>query len=443
MNTETISNKSQSPATTRASMPTQPLTHPSSDLSDFIDDFSNMIPRLAAMREGIDLYGATAFSPFAIFDPDENALSRVIAELLDPTGTHGQGLLFLNSLLSAIGVPRLNRMDYIKVRREVLTRSNRRVDIVIETSLYVIGIENKPWAVQQKNQLEDYLTELKADLRGRKPILVFVSDQTAKTASDETIRLPYYAADPNETSLHGLLKSSALEIKANGPKAFVADFLNYIEHSFGDAYVENASDMPYIDAVSAEFDHLNRRKAIASVLLSQEALHCRILDEIGTFILGEVQKGANPDFVASTDYEGVTPTMSVCLWDRWIPYGVRRPSWPINCHVAVEVDGGWLDKIIFGVKAPDEAKIALKERHYACPERRKLENMTGEIPGGKKTPFWPWRKQLVDSYWGQEYCARLILESPSGRVEDHPEIQDLARQFVEMAAEVDRLLMLP
>ncbi len=74
-------------------------------LATCLDDFDRMLPGLSAVREGIDLYGATLFSPFSIFNPDENTLSRVIAELFDPAGSHGQGLLFLNGLLSAIGIP--------------------------------------------------------------------------------------------------------------------------------------------------------------------------------------------------------------------------------------------------------------------------------------------------------------------------------------------------
>ncbi|MBY3044834.1 PD-(D/E)XK nuclease family protein [Rhizobium leguminosarum] len=410
-------------------------------LSSFISDFSKMLPRLAAMREGIDLYGATTFSPFSIFSPDENTLSRVIAEIFDPVGSHGQGLLFLNSLLSAIALPRLNRLDAVKVRREVLTRAKRRIDIVIETSRYVIGIENKPWAAQQKNQLGDYLAELKADLRGRKPVLIFLSDQHALTAGDETIRVPYYHGESDELTLYGLLAKIVPEIKAAAPKAFIEDFLRYIEFTFGGQYVGSPSDKPYIEAVSAEFDDPQRRKVVASILLSQETLHIRLLDEIGEFLLEEVRDKVNRDFEPSCDQQGIEPRMSKCLWARWTPFGLRRPSWPINCHVAVEAHGSnWLSEIIIGVKAPDGDKIPPKEKHYACPGRARLESMATQIPGGKKSQYWPWHKFLPDSYWGQEYCARLVIESPTGALRDHPEVQDLARQLVELASEVDRLL---
>ncbi|MBP2442695.1 PD-(D/E)XK nuclease family protein [Rhizobium leguminosarum] len=409
-------------------------------ISDFVTNFSKMLPGLAAMREGMNLYGATTFSPFSIFDPDENTLSRVIAELFDPSGSHGQGLLFLNGLLSTIGIPRLNRLDTVKVRREVLTRAKRRIDVVIETSHYVIGIENKPWAPQQKNQLGDYLDELKADLRGRKPVLIFLSHQQAQTAVKEAIRVPYYNSEEKAATLYSVLKKLTGEIKASAPKLFVEDFLRYIEIEFGGDYVDTPADKPFIDAVNAEFDDLQRRKAIASVLLSQETLHIRILDEIGDHVLAEVRANVNSDFEASCPFEDVTPKISECLWQKWTPYGLRRPSWPTNCHVAIEAGTGWMNEIIFGVRCPDIDKLYDKDTQLASPGRRSLDNMGASIPGGRKTNYWPRYKYFPERYWGQEFCARLVLESPTGAVRDHPEIQDLARQFVDLASEVDRLL---
>lgn len=408
-------------------------------LAKCLDEFDRMLPQLSAVREGIDLYGATQFSAFSVFNPDENTLSRVIAELFDPAGAHGQGLLFLNGLLSAIGIPRLNRLDAVKVRREVLTRAKRRIDIVIETKRYVIGIENKPWAAQQKNQLGDYLAELEADLRGRKPVLVFLSDQIAQSANESTICVPYIDADRDRPSLHKIFDGLSGDIKANAPKSFVVDFLRYIEIRFGGKYVENAADKPFTDAVSAEFDDPQRRKAIACILLSQEALHCRILDEIGDYLLEELQKDVCSDFEASCPIPGYKPKLSECLWEKWVPFGLRRPAWPANCHIALESQTNWVNGVYFGVRCPDGHKLHEQYRHYGSPGRMVLENLNAAVPGGRKTHYWTWWKPLNERYWGQEYCARLVLESTTGSVKDHPEIQDLAQQFVELAREVDRL----
>jgi hypothetical protein len=99
-----------------------------------------------------------------------------------------------------------------------------------------------------------------------------------------------------------------------------------------------------------------------------------------------------------------------------------------------------MKEIIFGVRCPDINKLYEKDRALASPGRKSLDNLASSIPGGRKTNYWPWYKYCAERHWGQEFCARLVLESSTGAVKDHPEIQDLARQFVEMAMEVDRLL---
>lgn len=400
-----------------------------------------MIPRLSAVKEGINLYGATEFSPFEIFSPDENTLSRVVAELFDPKGSHGQGLLFINGLLTTLNRPRIGALEPVKVRREVLTRNKRRIDIVVETPRYVIGIENKPWAIQQKDQLSDYLAELKSDLHGRQAVLVFLSNQEAKTGGNEVDRVPYFVSLHEGYSLHSILLNLVDSVCAVRPKHFVEDFVRYLEVNFGDAYVESASDMPFIDAVSGEFDDLSRRKAIASVLLSQEKLHARILDEIGDYLLSEVRAKVNADFEPESTGKGYDATLSECLWVRWVMFGLRRPEWPQNCHVGLEAYGSnWLEEIKFGVRAPDGGKLPAKEHQSSSPARDDLDDMHERIPGGKKDVYWAWYKILPQRYWGQEFCARIVLESPSGRVQDHPDIQEIALHLVDLASEVDRVL---
>lgn len=403
-------------------------------LKSFTAEFSLDVPKLDAMRQGIELYGATRFSPFSIFSPDENTLSRVIAELFDPKGSHGQGLLFVNSLLRELGYPRLGSRDAVRVRREAMTRRKRRIDIVIESRDYVIGIENKPWAGQQANQLVDYFDELSADLKARKPILIFLSDQEARTAKEHVHRLPYFSGD-GEPSLSNLLESVLGDIKASGPRRFVEDFNRYIKGTFGGDDMDDESDRPYTEAVSAEFDSAGKRKAIAAVLLSQYPLHIRILNEIGDYISKEVADKTGLVW-ETTETGGLGDTIGV----QYEPWGMRRPSWPVNCYIGIEAQGTWFDKIMVGVKAPDASKIADHEQEFASPARPNLQNIVATIPGGRKTHWWPWCQWLPEGSWGSEFAARLILESPTGMVDAHPHIQDLARQFVELGLAVARVL---
>ena len=399
-----------------------------------VSDLALSIPALDANRAGIALYGATDFSAFEIFSPNENTLSRVIAELFDPTGSHGQGLLFLNGMLKAINVPPVNRREAVRSRREVRTREGRRIDIVIETPRYVIGIENKPWAAQQHKQLQDYIDELSSDLRGRVPVLVFLSDQLEESGHGQVVRVPYYSWDETP-SLHGVLNAVFHDIKAVGPKSFVSDFIGYINNHFGDPHMTVPSDTPYIHAVEAEFAEPHNRKALAAFLMSASTLHWVILGEVADYILSTVKREVASDFEVSTDW-----SVGDCLAARYVPWGVRRPSWPANCQVAIESQKPGFDEIKFGLKAPDIRKIGSDAPIHGSSARPLLEKLPGEVAGGKKTPYWAWEQPLWDPYWGAELAARLVIHSPTGMVSDHPEVQELGRKFVELAQAADRLL---
>ena len=117
------------------------------------------MPRCDAERHGAELYGAPRFSVFSLFGDKETTLSRILADLFDPKGAHGQGLLFLNSLLKMVGQEPISRLDRsVQIRIEapvpvVGRKTPRRIDILVETSDRLIGIENKKWTGESEDQL--------------------------------------------------------------------------------------------------------------------------------------------------------------------------------------------------------------------------------------------------------------------------------------------------
>ena len=119
------------------------------------------------MAGELDRELAHRFNVFDYLRDDELGLSRIIADLLDPKASHGQGTLFLQTLLSLEGVrharswPDIDRLRVRVVEREREIRSGRRLDIFVEIGAdeqrYCLAIENKPYADDQKNQIRDYL----------------------------------------------------------------------------------------------------------------------------------------------------------------------------------------------------------------------------------------------------------------------------------------------
>jgi len=91
--------------------------------------------------------------------------SQFIYSLLDKDEKHYQGELFLKLFIKyVLNIPINDFGKVLNVAREDLTSSleadKRRIDFTIESENYLIGIEMKLYAGDQKNQLSDYYKEL-------------------------------------------------------------------------------------------------------------------------------------------------------------------------------------------------------------------------------------------------------------------------------------------
>ena len=144
---------------------------------DSLISINQVIENFRLQREKTELYDSNRFNPFQFMRTDEMGLSKILAFLLDPKETHGQGDLFLNSFLKYIGKHNFLAYDSVKVTVEKATKAtkatketketketnkNGRHDIFIEGFLnhrcrWIVSIENKlRFATDQEKQLEGY-----------------------------------------------------------------------------------------------------------------------------------------------------------------------------------------------------------------------------------------------------------------------------------------------
>ena len=151
-------------------------TYTQSDFEGFLSTAGFVLSISNASAKTINESLAPNFSLMDLLMPDELRLSNLIAELLNPSGHHGQGHSFLQAFLS-VTAKRSPRAAFflelaaawssptkVTVRLEVPTMyipsSQRRMDILLEGAGYGLMIENKPWAGDQQAQLRDYATAL-------------------------------------------------------------------------------------------------------------------------------------------------------------------------------------------------------------------------------------------------------------------------------------------
>lgn len=170
---------------------------------DSLISINQVIENFRVQREKNELYDSNRFNPFQFLQTDEMGLSKILAFLLDPTETHGQGDLFLNSFLKFINKHQFLAYQKVNIYLEKITKEENdeitnettnkhgRHDIFIEGILdnkrsWVISIENKlQGAVDQPKQMHTYAKDLKN----------YVSD------SYFLIYLPIFSNNPPEKSI--------------------------------------------------------------------------------------------------------------------------------------------------------------------------------------------------------------------------------------------------
>lgn len=160
------------------------------DLQRFFDTLGPRLEMARTVDERLNSELASRFNVLDYIRTSELGLSRVIADLLDPSATHGQQTLFLNTFLRGLqsaskGADRpldLTR-DYndkwkvakgtVRVTVErTIPPGRRRLDISVEFKgndgrIRCLAIENKPYAGDQKRQIQDYLDFMESEYGSR------------------------------------------------------------------------------------------------------------------------------------------------------------------------------------------------------------------------------------------------------------------------------------
>ena len=147
--------------------------------SNFFSELSPHIEYSSLFDRELDRRIAHKFNVFDFLDKREIGLSQIIAHLLNPSASHGQGTFFLQHFLKLVkndgNWDHLNSKN-VKVGTEHSTANNRRMDIHVASwgeEPFRLAIENKPYAGDPKNQVRDYLIDLE-----KKPgdfLLVYIS----------------------------------------------------------------------------------------------------------------------------------------------------------------------------------------------------------------------------------------------------------------------------
>ena len=205
----------------------------------------------------LDRRAATRFSLFSYFHERETDLSRIFGGLLDPAGAHGQGELFLRLFLEEIRKALDDdarsrfpsaQLHECKVHLEYHTDKGRSIDIVLEMPGNVwIGIENKPWAREQHNQISDYMEYLTSKVgqdqeTGSWVIYLSGDGRHPKTLPEapqeqrQCPTVPYRSVERAAPSVESWISKCRMECEAERVRWFLTDLLEYVKRQFEQTY---------------------------------------------------------------------------------------------------------------------------------------------------------------------------------------------------------------
>lgn len=186
----------------------------------------------------------TGFNVFHFIEPDENRLSDVLAFLLNPKDTHGQGDLFLRLMFNQLGVHAdAKHTQHATVRREASTdripNSRRRMDILVEAGAW-LAIENKIDAYEQPKQVKDYLEHLQGCTRAgaEQAVLIYLSPNGRPPESVNFLAMETLTTSGKlhcwsyHVELREWMERCRQDCAAPRIRAFLTDLMAYIEVQF-------------------------------------------------------------------------------------------------------------------------------------------------------------------------------------------------------------------
>ena len=406
--------------------------------------FNELSPRLDAARNEErerDRRLARNFNAFDYLRTDEQGLSKLIADLLDPKGKHGQGDAFLCRFLDLLATEGFDHSDDLRngrVHTEFPIKDQRRLDIVVHTDRRCLAIENKPYAEDQPDQIKDYLDWLRNHYgdflllylspQGEPPDEDSVKPADLQGEAGESLRImPYHHRakdawdDDFERTGFGLtdwLRECRAHCGVERLRWFLREAETYCEKKFGGNAMTTGEHKIVKDFVLDGKDDRNLTTALAigEVLPEIHAVfHRQFLESIADLMtaLGYTSGSNCSDKQWQSWVRAYMP--------RWREYqNPRDPKWSRTC-LALQADRYREKNWIIGVRSPlFKSKMSAddRKRRQQIEERLAQELKKTE----RDNPVWPWLESVDERYrnWNRLTLAmHRELQQDGGEITDY------------------------
>ena len=373
--------------------------------------FAEVTPRLdtaQTLDDELDRQLARRFNVFRYLRTDEMGFSKMIADLLDPAGDHGQGAAFLKLLTEKLDFAKGVNLDDAKVQTERQIDGGRFLDIAVEIDgAHCLAIENKSNnAGDQESQVEDYLRWLKCQYRhslliylsptGDGPSEVSMATETIGKLGKETPRrlaiMPCHSSDASDDGFNELrLPFSLVDWLADCRRNCDVDRLRwylrevetYCRQQYGGQMVTDSKKSAVADFLRKGRESRNLTTAMA-VYETWPEVAKKIKEDFWDLISSHLPWDQLPEDVEDSYGED---SKGVYIYRKcWQPYVIdgQENFTSIYIQAGTKKDTGW----DIGVWSPDVASVSEDDR----ARREKLHRELGKLRMKQQSdwPCWEW-----------------------------------------------------
>lgn len=343
---------------------------------------------------------------FRIFDflrTDEMGLSWCIASLLDPAGTHGQGSAFIDAFFETLH-PCANwakNTNACRVTTEKQANGQRRIDIYLDIpGAGLVGIENKPWAADQQNQLHDYAEFLKSSAGEMNWLLIYIGNEEPSKNSftpEERANLSQsgYFVHMKYRDIVDWLNLCACKSQAPVVRVFIEELIKFVSEQ-----INGEMDM------SAQHETTNIITASPENIAAAFSVY-RCIDDVKQNLLKDFKMQLSETLA----HNGLG-----LIWEDGLLSG--RPSCAgfgitfenqdeQSLYLRFEFAGSGLQRFFWGIRRKSEA-VTFDQRKWSNIHEAMNKNFTT----GKFSDWWPWYSDIPDHEFTASYKNWYAEEAP-------------------------------
>lgn len=344
---------------------------------------------------------APRFNAIGLLAPFENDLSRVLADLLSPTGSHGQGSTFLSLFLTAFDLGcHWTSPERASVKTEAATYNGRRMDIKVTFSASsgahsgAIGIENKPWAGDQKEQVADYVKDLQLS-HGDQHVLIYLSSdgsgpsEWSKGGSDDqtggfpSLKVLGY------TQLVPWLQACIAQCRASRVRSFLDELVDYIEKEFNGVREMNERHMIIDEA-------LRNNESLESVFALSFALN-----DIKSALLKKLWSDVQN--IAAARYPS---------WKIEANFDLPHASKDKGLKVHVSPGNRYVLYLGFDQHHCNACNVGILKDNPATADDPSLRLVLNKaMGGGPSSASWPWWNSFEPFHWQDDPAAWTAIQT--------------------------------